>query len=309
MNKGIAFIFPGQGSQYPGMGKDFLAQFSSAKAIMNQANEILGYDLEKLCIQGPEEELNNTRNTQPAIFIISMIINNLLQEEGLQPAYLAGHSLGEYSALAAAEVFTLETGLELVRERGKLMDEADPEKKGTMAAIIGLEIAQMEEICRSVGGICEIANHNSPEQIVISGEKEALTEARELALDKGAKRAIELKVSGAFHSSLMEKARSRLYNVLEPLEFNKPRYSFVANVTGKEVNEPDEIKDLLLEQLTGRVRWVDSMNYIIQLGVSNFIEVGPGKVLKGLMRRINRSVNVYTVENINDFQKTLEDLG
>lgn len=299
----IAFIFPGQGSQYIGMGKELVENFPLAAEIMEKANEILELDLAGLCFNGPAEELNLTENTQPAIYTISYMVTRLLNEEGIYPLLAAGHSLGEYSALAAAGVFSFEEGLRLVRQRGILMNRAVPDNQGSMAAIIGLEDKIVQEICQEVNGICEIANYNSPGQIVISGEREAVEAACQLAEDKGARRTVGLKVSGPFHSSLMKRAAEDFANIIGEIEFKKPAFPVVSNVTADFVEEPEEIKGLLIKQISNSVRWVESIKLIQAQGVNTFIEAGPGKVLRGLLRRIDSSLTTY---NIDD-PKTMQD--
>ena len=299
----IAFIFPGQGSQYIGMGKELVENFPLAAEIMEKANEILELDLAGLCFNGPAEELNLTENTQPAIYTISYMVTRLLNEEGIYPLLAAGHSLGEYSALAAAGVFSFEEGLRLVRQRGILMNRAVPDNQGSMAAIIGLEDKIVQEICQEVNGICEIANYNSPGQIVISGEREAVEAACQLAEDKGARRTVVLKVSGPFHSSLMKRAAEDFANIIGEIEFKKPAFPVVSNVTADFVEEPEEIKGLLIKQICSSVRWVESIKLIQAQGVNTFIEAGPGKVLRGLLRRIDSSLTTY---NIDD-PKTMQD--
>ena len=299
----IAFIFPGQGSQYIGMGKELVENFPLAAEIMEKANEILELDLAGLCFNGPAEELNLTENTQPAIYTISYMVTRLLNEEGIYPLLAAGHSLGEYSALAAAGVFSFEEGLRLVRQRGILMNRAVPDNQGSMAAIIGLEDKIVQEICQEVNGICEIANYNSPGQIVISGEREAVEVACQLAEDKGARRTVGLKVSGPFHSSLMKRAAEDFANIIGEIEFKKPAFPVVSNVTADFVEEPEEIKGLLIKQISSSVRWVESIKLIQAQGVNTFIEAGPGKVLRGLLRRIDSSLTTY---NIDD-PKTMQD--
>ena len=299
----IAFIFPGQGSQYIGMGKELVENFPLAAEIMEKANEILELDLAGLCFNGPAEELNLTENTQPAIYTISYMVTRLLNEEGIYPLLAAGHSLGEYSALADAGVFSFEEGLRLVRQRGILMNRAVPDNQGSMAAIIGLEDKIVQEICQEVNGICEIANYNSPGQIVISGEREAVEAACQLAEDKGARRTVGLKVSGPFHSSLMKRAAEDFANIIGEIEFKKPAFPVVSNVTADFVEEPEEIKGLLIKQISSSVRWVESIKLIQAQGVNTFIEAGPGKVLRGLLRRIDSSLTTY---NIDD-PKTMQD--
>lgn len=303
----IAFIFPGQGSQYIGMGKELVENFPLAAEIMEKANEILELDLAGLCFNGPAEELNLTENTQPAIYTISYMVTRLLNEEGIYPLLAAGHSLGEYSALAAAGVFSFEEGLRLVRQRGILMNRAVPDNQGSMAAIIGLEDKIVQEICQEVNGICEIANYNSPGQIVISGEREAVEAACQLAEDKGARRTVVLKVSGPFHSSLMKRAAEDFANIIGEIEFKKPAFPVVSNVTADFVEEPEEIKGLLIKQICSSVRWVESIKLIQAQGVNTFIEAGPGKVLRGLLRRIDSSLTTYNIDDPETMQDFLNN--
>ena len=308
MSKGIGFIFPGQGAQYIGMGKELIEEFPKANKLINQANNILGIDLKKICLKGPEEELNHTSNTQPAIFTVSMMASKILNDKGIKPAMVAGHSLGEYSALAAAKAFSFEEGLQLVRKRGLLMDEALPAGLGSMAAIIKLEQEKIAEICDEVDGVCEIANYNSPSQIVISGDKDAIKEAVKMAKNEGALKAIELEVSGPFHSRLMEPAREKLSKEINKVDLTDTVVPIVANVSADKFDDIPNIKENLLAQLTSSVRWIESMELMIDEGIDTFIEVGPGKVLKGLMRRIDRSVDVYNVQDVHSLRKTLNKL-
>ncbi len=305
----LAFVFPGQGSQYVEMGKDFYENYDLAKEYFEKANNILGFDLKDLCFNGPEEKLTETQNTQPAIFTVSMIAYELLKSQGIEPEMVAGHSLGEYAALCAAGVFDFETGLKLVRKRGELMSSAvNDESEGTMAAIIALDQSKIEEICNQVDGICELANINSPMQIVISGEKEAVKEAMELASEAGAKKVIELNVSSAFHSQLMEPAKNKLKSYIESIDFNDPVIPVVANSTANIVKEKDEIILALEKQLTSPVRWVESMELMGEQGIDLALEVGPGRVLKALMRRIDRSIKTYNVEDKASLEKAVKKI-
>ena len=308
MAKKIAFLFPGQGSQYVGMGREVLAKSALAAQLMDQAGEVLQLDLRKICLEGPEEELNNTQNTQPAIYTVSIILAQIIRARGIEPAMVAGHSLGEYTALTAAGVLSFVDGLKLVRKRGMLMNQALPPGQGTMAAIIGLSVEEIVEICREVSGICEVANYNSPQQIVISGEVAAVRSAVKLALAAKAKRAIELEVSGPFHSSLMKPAEDSLAEELAKVDFKKPQIDFLANVTAGIEGRPQLIRDLLIQQLTSSVRWEETINTMVENGVDYFIEVGPGKVLKSLLRRINRSLTAEHVEDLNGLEKLLEKM-
>lgn len=308
MGRKIAFLFSGQGSQYVGMGLELISNYPAGLQILEQAEEHLAIPLKKMCFEGPADQLNITKNTQPAIFTISYIIYSFLLENGLRPSAVAGHSLGEYSALAAAKSFSFEDGLRLVRQRGILMDEAMPVGLGTMAAVIGLNSNIITEICTDIKGVCEVANYNSPQQTVISGEEKAITEAVERFKKSGAKKIVKLDVSGPFHSSLMKPARDKFTKVVNDIEFNKPVYPVVANVTADYIKGAGEIKDLLLEQITGSVYWVDSVKKLIDDGYNTFIEVGPGRVLKGLMRRIDRSVDAFNVENFKDYDKLVKKI-
>lgn len=305
MTNKIAFLFPGQGSQYVGMGKELVENYSSAANVLERANSVLDFDIKKLCFEGPVEELNDTRNTQPAIYTVSMMVNEVLREHGLKPSVVAGHSLGEYTALAVAGVFSFEEGLRLVRKRGIFMNNALPAGQGTMAAVIGLDNEQILSLCQKVNGICEVANFNSPQQIVISGEVAAVKEAIDLADREKAKKVVQLDVSGPFHSSLMMPAREKLKKEIDKLDFNEPQIPIIANVTADYVTTSEEIRQALIEQLTKSVRWVDSIKLMISNGVDTFIEVGPGRVLKGLMRRIDKSVKAFNVEDKRSLEKLL----
>ena len=306
MKNKFSFIFPGQGSQTVGMGKELVENFIIARDIFNQANSMLDFDLEQVCFQGPEAKLNNTKYTQPAIYTVSYIIHQILINNNIKPDIVAGHSLGEYSALAAAEAFKFKDGLELVSKRGKLMAAASKEK-GTMAAILGLQVEKINSIYEQIPGILETANYNTPSQIVISGQKEAVLEGMELAEELGAKKTVELNVSGAFHSSLMAPVQEDLRSTIEKIKINDPKTPVVLNVSAKAVTKKAEIKKELLLQLTNSVNWVDSVNLMIDRGINDFIEVGPGRVLKGLMRRIDRSVNCSTTNNIKQINKLINN--
>ena len=308
MNKKIAFLFPGQGAQKVGMGKDFIDNYKKAKELKEIADKELDFDLSSIYVNGPKEDLDHTTNTQPAIFTVSMMADKLLRSEGIEPVMTAGHSLGEYSALTSAGVFEFEDAVKLVRKRGEFMNNALPAGKGGMAAIIKLAPEKIEEICQKVDGVCEIANYNSPLQIVISGEKNAIKDAVELAKDAGALKAIELDVSGPFHSSLMKDARDKLAAEINNLNLNNPNMPIVTNVSANFADNLDEIKEQLLAQLTSSVRWEESMKTMIDAGVDVFVEVGPGTILKGLMKRIDRSADVYNVSDKESLEKTLTEL-
>ncbi len=303
MNSKIAFIFPGQGSQHIGMGKDLLENYKEAENIFSKANKILGFDIKKLCIEGPEDELNNTCNTQPALFTVSMIINNILRDRGIIPDVLAGHSLGEYSAFCSAGAFSFSEGIKLVRKRGNFMNQALAPGEGSMAAIIGLKKEKIESLCSNIEEVVEIANFNTPSQIVVSGTAAGIKEIIKSASNEGAKKVVELDVSGPFHSSLMKPARDNLQKALKQIDFKQIEIPVVVNAHARYVNDIDQIKKALLAQLVSSVLWVDSMELMIENGIKVFVEVGPGRILKGLMRRIDRSVDVYSVNDVKSLHK------
>ncbi len=302
-----AFIFPGQASQFVGMGKDLFDEFSLAREYFDQANDIMGLDLKKICFEGPEEEIKQTYITQPAIFVHSVIVSKLLQDRGLEPDSVAGHSLGEYSALVSAGAIEFDAALRLVKKRGELMYKAGIEKPGTMAAIIGMEPEQVEELCELAAdaGIVQPANFNSPGQIAVSGDVKAVLRIIDLAREKGAKKAVQLVVSGAFHSPLMEEARHGLQDALEQTKIKDARVPLYSNVAARAVQDQATIREQLYKQLTHPVRWQESMQNMIKDGYNQFYEVGPGKVLKGLLKRIDRStrcVEIGTVEDLNSLE-------
>jgi [acyl-carrier-protein] S-malonyltransferase len=285
MNK-VAYIFPGQGSQYVGMGKDLYAEFSVAKELFLKADSILGFSLSKICFEGPEEELKQTKNTQPAIFLQSLAVWNILKPH--DAAMAAGHSLGEYSALVAAGALAFEDGVRLVRLRGELMQKAGEENPGTMAAVVGLDAKIVGEVCCTAWpeGIVQAANFNSPGQIVISGSVNGVRKAMELGKQRGAKLVKELVVSGAFHSPLMQSAKDGLRVALDKTEFRNAKIPVYTNVTAKPVQKANEIRTRLFEQVTSPVRWEETIENMSADGASSFIEIGPGKVLQGLVKRI-----------------------
>ncbi|MGA7159941.1 MAG: ACP S-malonyltransferase [Bacteroidota bacterium] len=282
----VAYIFPGQGSQYAGMGKDLFVDFPAAKELFLRADAALGFSLSKICFEGPEEELKQTKNTQPAIFLHSVVVWNILSPRNA--AMLAGHSLGEYSALVAAGAITFEEGLKLVRLRGELMQKAGEENPGTMAAVVGLDPKIVGEVCCTAWkeGIVQAANFNSPGQVVISGSVNGVRKAMELGKQRGAKLVKELVVSGAFHSPLMQTAKEGLKEALDKAEFRDAKIPVYVNVTGKPVQKADEIRAMLFEQVTSPVRWEETIMNMSADGASEFIEIGPGKVLQGLVKRI-----------------------
>ncbi len=306
-----AFIFPGQGSQYVGMGKDLYSEYSEAKDIFDRADSVLDFSLTKLCFEGPEEELKLTANTQPAILTVSVAIHEILSNRGVKAGYAAGHSLGEFSAHVAAGTLKFEDALILVRNRGKYMQEACPEGEGDMAAIIGLAEDKVKQVCSEVahGEVLSPANINSPEQIVISGARNAVHRAMAAALEAGAKRAVSLPVSAPFHCELMKPAAVKLEADLLDTEFSNPSFPVVANCSAKAVTTADDARTALINQVVSPVLWVGSMKTLKTLGVTHMSELGPGKVLKGLLRRIDREIKVLSVENCETLCQYLQKEG
>jgi [acyl-carrier-protein] S-malonyltransferase len=307
----LAFLFPGQASQYPGMGRELAANHPAARSVFEEADKALGFSISDLCFNGTEEALKLTANTQPAILTVSVAAYRVLEENGVQPAYVAGHSLGEFSALVAAGGLEFSDAVRLVRHRGEYMQTAVPEGVGAMAAILGLAPAQVAGICRQAadGQVVAPANLNSPEQTVISGHAEAVKRAVELASAGGAKRAVMLPVSAPFHSSLMQPAAVRLEADLRNTEFHDLHLPLVNNVDAEEVTDGDEAREALIRQVTLPVRWEESIRELIDQGVNTFVEVGPGRVLTGLLRQIDRSIHVFNVEDEKSLRSTLEKLA
>ncbi|MFA5516734.1 MAG: ACP S-malonyltransferase [Desulfuromonadales bacterium] len=295
-----AFVFPGQGSQYPGMGKDLADNFAAARQAFEEAGDALGINMAKLCFEGPEEELRLTTNTQPAILTVSIAALRVLEKEtGLHPAFVAGHSLGEYSALVCAGALSFPDALRTVRRRGAFMQEAVPVGAGAMAAILGLSAEVLEEICHvaAQGEIVSAANFNGPGQIVIAGHTEAVERALVLARERGAKRALPLPVSAPFHCELMRPAGERLAEVLAGIEIKPLAAPVITNVEAQPNSDPAQVMDLLVRQVSASVRWEESVARMADLGVGRFIEIGPGKVLSGLIKRIIKGT---TIQNIED---------
>jgi [acyl-carrier-protein] S-malonyltransferase len=296
----IAFVFPGQGSQYVGMARDFYDNVPAARDMIVAADRLLGASLSTVCFDGPEDQLRQTKNTQPAIFLHSVVAARCISS--LAPDMVAGHSLGEYSALVAAGALSFEDGLRLVRLRGELMQRAGEEQKGTMAAVVGLSPEQVESICQnaSTAGVVQPANFNSPGQIVISGSVEGVRTAMELSKQSGAKMVKELVVSGAFHSPLMESARAGLKEALDTTTINDARIPVYANVTAEPITRSSDIRELLFRQLTSPVRWEQTVHNMVRDGATQFVEIGPGKVLQGLAKRTEAGVTTAGVDKYTD---------
>jgi [acyl-carrier-protein] S-malonyltransferase len=296
----LAYIFPGQGSQYPGMGKNLVENFSVAKLLFEEADDAMRFSISKLCFEGSTEDLQLTENTQPAILATSAAVFRTMQSEGFpSPDFVAGHSLGEYSALFAAASLTLDAAVKTVRSRGRYMQEAVPVGTGAMAAVIGAELKTIEAVCKEAAQnqVCAPANINAPNQVVIAGNSEAIDRASELLKDRGAKRVIKLNVSGPFHCELMKPAQERLAADVKSVQFQSLAMPLVTNVDAAEIENGDAARDSLVRQVTAPVRWLESMEMMIANGVETFVEVGPGKVLTGLMRQINRDVKCFNVED------------
>jgi [acyl-carrier-protein] S-malonyltransferase len=308
-----AFLFPGQGSQSVGMGRDLAAAFPIARQTFEEANDALGFDLAELCFSGPEEQLRLTEFTQPAIFTVSVAALRVLAAAGATADYFAGHSLGEYSANVAAGTIEFAPAARTVRRRGQLMQEAVPAGQGAMAAILGMPAESVITACQDasseVGAPVEPANMNSPEQTVISGATAAVERAMVLAKERGARRAVLLQVSAPFHCSLMQPAQDALAPVLESLSFLPARVPVVVNVDAVLVTDAEVLRDALVRQVTGAVRWTESMQLLIAEGVTNFVEVGPGKVLSGLLRQIDRSQKCGQAEDPASIEKLLAALS
>jgi [acyl-carrier-protein] S-malonyltransferase len=308
----IAFLFPGQGSQYAGMGKDLAANFPAARQVFEEADSALGFKLSELCFNGPAEQLQLTENTQPAVLTVSLAALRAMESEGFpKPDFVAGHSLGEYSALVAVRALSLADALRTVRARGRYMQDAVPVGAGAMAAILGADLDIIEAACReaSAGQVCSPANVNSSGQVVIAGDVAAVDRAIELLKARGAKRAVKLNVSAPFHCALMMPAEERLSKDLERISFTNPEVPVVTNVDAAPVLQGDKARDALIRQVSRPVKWLSSVEFLISQGVQSFIETGPGKVLSGLMRQIDRSVSSVNIEDEASLRAARETLG
>ncbi|TYP59970.1 ACP S-malonyltransferase [Thermosediminibacter litoriperuensis] len=303
----VAFLFAGQGAQYVGMGRELTANFETARKIFDRADEVLGYKISEICFNGPEERLKETANTQPAILTHSVACYFLLKEEGIVPDVVAGLSLGEYSALVAAESIDFEEAVRLVRKRGMYMQEAVPPGQGAMAAIIGLGKQEVLRVCElaSETGVVEAANFNCPDQIVISGEVRAVEKAVEIAKEKGARKAVMLPVSAPFHCSLLKPAGEKLAVELDKIYIKSAKIPLVSNVTADLVSEGAVIKELLVKQVSSPVLWEDIVNKMREMGVDTFVELGPGRALSGFVKKIDRALVTLNVEDIESLRKTI----
>lgn len=309
MNK-LAFVFAGQGAQYQGMGKDFYENFSSSREVFEIADKALGFGITSVCFEGSEEQLAMTEITQPAIVTVTAAILEAVKEKGVRPDMVAGLSLGEYSALVCSNSLRFEDTVRLVQKRGKFMQEAVPVGVGTMAAIMGLTKEQTREVCEeaSIYGIVEPSNFNCPGQTVIGGEVQAVRKACDIAKEKGAKRAMELKVSAPFHTSMLQSAAEKLWGELGDVNVSSMEIPVITNVSAKEIDCETKIKETLVKQVMSSVMWEDSVRYMIDQGVDTFVEIGPGKALSSFIKKIDKTVNVMNIENLSSFEETMNKL-
>jgi [acyl-carrier-protein] S-malonyltransferase len=306
----IAFVFPGQGSQHVGMGKDLYDNFEEVREVYKTASDALGYDVAELSFNGPESELNKTFRTQPCLLTASYAAFRILSSKGIKPSCVAGHSLGEYTAIAAAGVISFTDAVRITEKRGQYMQESVPEGKGLMAAVIGMDREAIEKVCNSVhSGYVSPANFNCPGQIVIAGEKNAVEEAMKLAEAGGARKAVALAVSAPSHCALMKSASERLAALLADIEFRTPQVPVVNNADAALLTEPMKIRDSLVRQLNQPLLWEDSVKAMVENGVNAFIEAGPKKVLAGLIKRIDGNVKIFNVEDAKSLQEILKNLA
>lgn len=305
----LGFVFPGQGSQFVGMGKDYYEKYECVRNVYDKASQILGFDIAKLSFEGPEEELNQTKNTQLAILVMSLAISELLKQNNIEANISAGLSLGEYSALIYSNIISFEDGIKIVQKRGTYMQEYLPQGNWSMAAILGLDDNTIEEVCKKVtSGFVVPANYNCQGQVAISGEKQAVEEAMDLLKQAGAKRAIELKTSGPFHTEKLREASKKLYEALQEIQINKiSDKKVIKNIDAIEYTDADNIKQILANHVINPVKFKESIENMISQGVDTIIEIGPGKVLSGFVKKTNKEIKIYNTNNIEAFEQILDD--